>query len=104
MTDQSTTKNASPGGTVRPIVRRRPRHGFGDTRTRCWIRSNGRILRFITVTDYSVCGPERGPNTFMKRLAHTRWPRGHHMCRGKYDQKYAAWYEQFEPGQWYDIT
>lgn len=102
MTDSTTS--AAPRNTEERLVRRRPRHGFGDTRTRCWIRSNGRILRFITVTDYSVCGPSRGPNTFMKRLAHARWPRGHHMCRGKYDQKYAAWYEQFEPGQWYDIT
>jgi hypothetical protein len=40
----------------------------------------------------------------MKRLAHKRWPKGHHMCRGKYDQKYASWYEQFKPGKWYDIS
>lgn len=82
---------------------KKPRHGFGDTRTRFWIRCEGRILRFIMVSDYSVCGPTSGPNTFIKRLAHRRWPRGHHWGRGLYSQKYAAWFKQFEPGQWYAI-
>ena len=87
-----------------PVPKKRhPRHGFGDSRTRCWIRSNGIILRFIIVTDYSVCDHKTPPRTFIKRLAHRRWPRGHHMCRGKYTPEYAAWYEQLTPGKWYEI-
>ena len=102
MTDPTTS--AAPRNTEEQLVRRRPRHGFGDTRTRCWIRSNGRILRFINVTDYRPCEHGDPPREFLKRLPHRRWPRGHHMCHGRYTPEYAAWYEQFEPGQWYDIT
>lgn len=40
----------------------------------------------------------------MKRLAHSRWPRGHHMCRGKYSNDYAQWYLQLQVGQWYELT
>ena len=86
-------------------VMRRPLHGFGESRTRFWVRWGQQIIRFIAVTDYSQCDAEHEPRTYYKRLTHERMRPGHELLHGQYDQKMAEWYATaFPASQWCEVA
>lgn len=70
---------------------------------RCWIRHNGRIIRFLTYTDYSPCAKNREPIEYKKRITHRRWPRGFHMSGMELDTT-AKWLAELPADQWCQIV
>lgn len=84
-------------------LHRRPRHGFGDTRTRFWCRYQGRIIRLLNVTDYRPCESGNPPREFFKRITHRRWRRGQHLMRGDYPDSFAQWHAELPADQWVEV-
>jgi hypothetical protein len=99
---KTTTSAQSPSSTCSPYLRRQ-RHGFGKSRTRFWLRHNGKILRFLCITDYSVCDAEHHPRTWFKRITHRRFRPGSHLLRGHYTPGMTQWYADLPADQWVEV-
>jgi hypothetical protein len=97
-TKQTTNRKPATKG------RKKPRHGFGDTRTRFWLRHGGQILRFLCITDNSVCDAEHQPRTFFKRVTHRRFRPGRHLLRGHYSPEMAEWWAALPADQWVEVA
>lgn len=70
---------------------------------RCWVRHQGRIIRFLSFTDYSQCAKNGEPVEYLKRITHSRWPRGFHMF-GMEIATTAKWLSELPADQWCQIV
>lgn len=87
---------------IRPRRRRPARPG--DRCLRFWLRYQGRILRFLQVTDYREC--ERGgePRYYVKRITHRRWARGWHYFGAQSWQPHLEHYARLPADEWVELV
>lgn len=84
--------------------RRTSLHSFGSTRLLFWIRYNGQIHRFLSVTDFSVIDEDYVPRQYVKRHTKGKFRPGRHLGNGNYTQEYAAQYANLPADQWVEIV
>lgn len=90
----TTLKNCKP----------RTRASWSRRCVRAWLRSGGKIVRLLIVSDYRPCEHGGEPREYIKRITHRRWPTGIHLARGEYSPSYAAWYAALPADQWCEIV
>jgi hypothetical protein len=83
------------------MARRLPRHSFGQSRVRFWVRHEGRVLRFLTVNEQQADGDGR---CFIKRISHRRFRPGQHLAHGRYTPAMAQWYADLPADTWTEVV
>lgn len=70
---------------------------------RWWIRYQGEVIRYLTISDYRPCEDGGSPREYIKRITHKRWSLGCHTLRGQYDDHYAQWYANLPADVWCEL-